>query len=65
MSRPEAHHGERGTTAVRLPVALHERLKATAEDRDVSVSWLINRAATAYLDRLDASDAALLAGGDR
>lgn len=52
MSRPKQYQDERVSTALRLPVELHERLKAAAEERDVSANWLINRAIAAYLDQL-------------
>lgn len=56
MARPKKHHDERRVTAVRLPVELHDRAKATAEERDVSVNWLVTRALAAYLDGLDAAE---------
>lgn len=49
MSRPKVH-GDRITTAVRLPADLHERLKVTAAERDTSVNHLLVRAAMYYLD---------------
>lgn len=42
----------RVSMALRLPVALHERLKAEASGRDVSVNWLITHAVDRYLASL-------------
>lgn len=41
---------KRVSTQVRLPESLHAQLVAQAEERDVSVNFLINRALTRYLD---------------
>jgi predicted DNA-binding protein len=40
------------STAVRLPVDLHERLKSEADDRMVSRSLIVTRAIEEYLDQL-------------
>lgn len=37
-------------TAVRLPESLHAELQRQADDRDVSVNFLVVRAVTQYLD---------------
>ena len=37
-------------TVVRLPESLHGQLVEQAEERDVSVNFLINRAVTRYLE---------------
>jgi predicted HicB family RNase H-like nuclease len=50
--RPKQYHEERKTTAVRLPVSLHERLVQVAAERETSVNHLLVKAATVYLDRL-------------
>jgi HicB family len=47
-----ADESPRIATAIRLSADLHARLKQAAEDRDVSVNWLITRAVTDLLDRL-------------
>lgn len=39
-------------TAVRLPVDLHNRLVGAADERDVSVNYLVTRAVARYLDAL-------------
>jgi predicted HicB family RNase H-like nuclease len=43
-------------TAVRLPVSVHERLQAAADERDVSVNYLVVRALLRYLDELVPAD---------
>ena len=52
MSRPKSYTDPRVNTALRLPVELHERLKAEASERDVSVNWLVTRAVERYLAAL-------------
>lgn len=47
---------ERVSTAVRLPVELHTELQRQAEEREVSVNYLITRAVQHYLQRLSAPD---------
>jgi len=42
----------RTTTAVRFSEPLHERLKQAAEDRGLSVNFLVAAAVEDYLDRL-------------
>lgn len=56
MSRPKRLMEERITTAVRLPLGLHERLQRTAHERDTSVTHLIVKATELYLDRLPPLD---------
>jgi hypothetical protein len=51
MGRP-TENGDRITTALRLPVDLHARLHAAAEEREVAVNWLICRLLAEGLDRL-------------
>ena len=51
MARPRTY-GDRIVTAVRLPPAVHRRLKEAARQRDVSVNLLVNRAVDDYLERL-------------
>jgi len=48
---------------VRLPVALHARLRAEADARLVSANLLVERAITELLDRLPPADTGL--GGRR
>jgi predicted HicB family RNase H-like nuclease len=42
----------RVSTAIRWPPELHARLKAEAEDRDLSINWLVVRACEEFLDHL-------------
>ena len=51
MPRPRIHD-DRITTAVRLPPELHERLRRAAEERQVSVNYLIQKSLEDYLQRL-------------
>jgi len=41
------------TTAVRFPPDVHEALKETAAELGVGVNWLINRAVTELLERIE------------
>lgn len=41
---------KRVATAVRLPESLHAELQQQADDRDVSVNFLVVRAVTQYLE---------------
>lgn len=52
MPRPRKYEEDRVTTAIRLPKRLHERLRSIANERDVSVSWLLTKAADHYLQQL-------------
>jgi predicted DNA-binding ribbon-helix-helix protein len=52
MSRPRIYEEHRITTAVRLPESLHDWLKATARERDVSVTYLVVRALEDYRKRI-------------
>lgn len=52
MPRPKKFTEPRVTTAVRLPVDLHARLQATAEERDTSVNHLIVKATDFYIRHL-------------
>lgn len=47
---------DRTSTGVRFDPALHARLVEAAEEREVSVNWLVNRAVADYLDRLLPAD---------
>jgi predicted transcriptional regulator len=47
---------ERISTAIRLPVELHGALQRQAEERDVSVNYLVTRAVDYYLRRLGPAD---------
>ncbi len=52
MARPRTHPTKRITTAVRLPEDLHRQLREAADEREVSVNLIVQRAVTDYLDRL-------------
>jgi hypothetical protein len=52
VPRPRIHDEPRVTTAVRLPTELHDRLRCAADERHVSVNFLIVKALEDYLDRL-------------
>ena len=52
MGRPRVHASPRSATAVRFPTELLEALHAAADERDVSVNWLVNRAVVDFLSRL-------------
>lgn len=46
----------RTSTAIRFGPELHARLVEAAEDRDLSINWLVNRAVEDFLDRLIPAD---------
>lgn len=52
MARPKKYEEDRVTTAIRLPKRTHDRLRQVAHERDVSVSWLLTKAADHYLEQL-------------
>lgn len=60
MARPRVYEN-RVTTAVRLPEDLHDRLKQAADERDVSVNYLMTKAVDDYLDRLVPAEEAVRA----
>jgi len=60
MARPRLYD-KRITTAVRLPEDIHERLRDAADERDVSVNYLITKAVDDYLDRLVPAEEAVRA----
>jgi hypothetical protein len=49
MARPTVY-GERIATAVRIPVAVHDDLLELADEREVSVNYLIVKACERYLN---------------
>lgn len=51
MGRPRMYE-QRRTTAVRLPLELHERLCEAASARQVSANLMVERAIAEYLERL-------------
>lgn len=51
---------DRVATYLRLPPDLHARLKAAADERDVSINLIATRAIADYLDRLVSVDEVLV-----
>lgn len=52
VGRPRTEPKDRIATAIRFAPDLHERLLLAADERDLSVNWLVNRAVADFLDRL-------------
>lgn len=52
MGRPTVHASPRSATAIRFPTEMLEALHKAADERDVSVNWLVNRAVADFLPRL-------------
>jgi predicted HicB family RNase H-like nuclease len=50
-AHPEAKP-PRTATAIRFPEPVHERLRFAAEERDLSVNFLVVKAVEEFLDRL-------------
>ena len=46
----------RTTTAIRFPDELHERLRVAAEERDLSINWIVVKAVEDFMDRLIPAD---------
>jgi predicted HicB family RNase H-like nuclease len=42
----------RMTTAIRFPEAIHEQLKEAADERDLSINFLVVKAVEEFLERL-------------
>lgn len=53
MARPKVH-GDRIATQIRVPVELHERLVAVCEEREITINYLMCKAASVYLDQMQA-----------
>jgi len=51
VARPR-QYGPRNSTAIRLSPELHERLRVAADERDLSLNFLVNRACEQFMDRL-------------
>jgi predicted transcriptional regulator len=64
MPRPRTYDEARHATAVRLPEALHRRLRTEAAARQVSANLLVERAIAEYLDHLPPLDAVLATSAD-
>lgn len=46
------HRPKMTATAIRFPDDLHEKLRLAAEERDLSINYLVNRAVADFLPRL-------------
>ena len=46
----------RTTTAIRFPDDLHDRLKEAADERDLSINFLVVKAVEEFLERLVPAD---------
>jgi predicted transcriptional regulator len=47
---------DRVTTAIRLPAELHDRLREAADERDLSINYLVVKAVEEFLERLIPAD---------
>ena len=47
---------QRSATAIRFPVEIHDALRKAADERDVSINWLVNKAVEDFLPRLIPAD---------
>lgn len=52
VGRPKVHKKPRTTTAMRFSPELHDRLLKAADEREVSINFLVNRACEDFLARL-------------
>jgi predicted HicB family RNase H-like nuclease len=56
MARPKVYEEKRVPTAVRIPESLHRQLQAAADEREISVNFLIVRAIKKHLEQLPPLD---------
>jgi predicted HicB family RNase H-like nuclease len=56
MARPKLYQEKRIPTAVRIPESLHRQLQAVAEEREISVNFLIVRAIKKHLEQMPPVD---------
>lgn len=47
---------ERSATAIRFPAELHEQLRTAADERHLSINYLVVKAVEDFLDRLIPAD---------
>lgn len=47
-----AERKQRMTTAIRFPEPLHEQLKEAADERDLSINFLVVKACEEFVERL-------------
>lgn len=52
MARPRIHPEDRVTTAVRVPKELYDDLRKAANERQLSVNFLVVKALEDFVDRL-------------
>jgi predicted transcriptional regulator len=52
VPRPRVYDQPRVATAVRLPKQLHQRIQRAADERQVSVNYIVERAIERYLERM-------------
>jgi predicted HicB family RNase H-like nuclease len=52
-AKPKQYDEERVSTAVRIPACIHERLIEEAEERFVSVNYLVTRGCRGFFHELD------------
>lgn len=50
--RPKTYKRKRMTTSIRFPDEMLAALHQAADERDISVNFLVNRAVVEFLDRL-------------
>jgi predicted HicB family RNase H-like nuclease len=51
-----AERKQRTTTAIRFPPPLHDQLKAAAEEREMSINFLVVKACEEFVDKLLPAD---------
>ena len=51
-----AERKQRTTTAIRFPEPLHGQLKAAAEEREMSINFLVVKACEEFVDKLLPAD---------
>lgn len=56
MTRPARPRIERTNTAVRFPPAVHERLQEAADERGLTMNYLVVKAVEEFLDHLIPAD---------
>jgi predicted HicB family RNase H-like nuclease len=53
VPKPKQYDEERVSTAIRFPASIHDRLIEEAEERVVSVNYLVTRAVERFFAELD------------
>jgi predicted transcriptional regulator len=54
MAAEQGEHSRKGrtATAIRFPDPIHERLREAADERDLSINYLVVKAVEDFLERL-------------